>query len=262
MNLFSKSYTLSHEYLSRLEKTWAHDFRKIITENIKEESFSVLYSKNPASKPNKSITLLVGILIIKQIMQLTDAELVNEVHFDLQYQYALDLLDQVETGKTIICERTLNYFRKALLDHMNKTGIDLLHLEIERLSKQMAGDLNLGGKKFRMDSLMINTYANILGRRSLIRDVLSRTVKSINKINNTDDLSLNKSLKKYLDEKEYKESIKLENEEEDKLLTTDIKELMEFIKTHPEYQSINEANLFNRMVSDHTEVVEDKLQLN
>jgi hypothetical protein len=42
---------------------------------IKEERFAVLYSDNPASRPNTPVNYIIGTLIIKEMFGETDEEL-------------------------------------------------------------------------------------------------------------------------------------------------------------------------------------------
>ena len=48
----------------------------------------MLYS-NKASRPNTPVNVVVGALILKELLGLTDDELVEGLMFDIRYQYAL-----------------------------------------------------------------------------------------------------------------------------------------------------------------------------
>src|SRR5690606_25715743 len=72
-----------------LKNSWCHAFREYIFPKINEERFSVLYSDNPATRPNSPVNVIIGLLIIKEIFQDSDEELIGSLHFDIRYQYAL-----------------------------------------------------------------------------------------------------------------------------------------------------------------------------
>lgn len=55
---------------------------------IDENIFSVLYSKK-ASRPNTPVNVIVGALILKEALNVTDDEIVEAMAFDIRYQYAL-----------------------------------------------------------------------------------------------------------------------------------------------------------------------------
>jgi hypothetical protein len=65
-----------------LEKGWVQDFRDKIFPYINERRFAVLYSKNQASRPNSPVNVIIGLLILKEVMQLTDEELIG-INFSL-----------------------------------------------------------------------------------------------------------------------------------------------------------------------------------
>ena len=74
--------SLNDNYLRQSERTkkvvnnsWAKDFNEIILPGINEDRFAVLYSDNKATRPNTSVRLTVGALIIKEFMDLSEDDL-------------------------------------------------------------------------------------------------------------------------------------------------------------------------------------------
>ena len=72
-----------------VEKSWAKDFADIVFPAINEERFSVLYSDHKFSRPNTPVNIIVGGLILKESMDLTDDELIESICCDVRFQYAL-----------------------------------------------------------------------------------------------------------------------------------------------------------------------------
>ena len=162
-----------------LEKDWPNDFRKQIFPYIDEYRFTVLYSKNQASRPNSPVNVIIGLLILKEVFQLTDEELIGSIYFDARFQYALNTLDLTVQPVSI---NTLTNFRKRLSKYMNETGIDLIKQEVESLSQGVAECLKIDQKLMRMDSLMISSSCKKLSRIELIYSVNYSMVKTLNKI--------------------------------------------------------------------------------
>ena len=50
-----------------LKKSWAEHFSQLIFPLINEDRFAVLYSDNPATRPNTPVNVIVGMLILKEI---------------------------------------------------------------------------------------------------------------------------------------------------------------------------------------------------
>lgn len=88
---------------------------------IDENIFSVLYSKK-ASRPNTPVNVIVGALILKEALNVTDDEIVEAMAFDIRYQYALHTTSFEEQP---ISDRTLSRFRARVLSYEIEHDVDL-----------------------------------------------------------------------------------------------------------------------------------------
>ena len=77
LSLFDSLAFLSKRQLKMLENSWAHHFSKHIFSNIDELMFAPLYSSKANSRPNAPINVIVGALILKSFMGLTDDEIMD-----------------------------------------------------------------------------------------------------------------------------------------------------------------------------------------
>ena len=96
-----------------LENSWAKVFAEEIFPKIDEERFSVLYS-NKASRPNTPVNVIIGALIIKELFDLSDDEMVENLMLDPRYQYALHTTSFAEQP---LSDKTLSRFRKRCYDY-------------------------------------------------------------------------------------------------------------------------------------------------
>ena len=88
---------------------------------IDENIFSVLYSEK-ASRPNTPVNVIVGPLILKEALNVTDDEIVEARAFDIRYQYALHT---TSFGEQPISDRTLTRFRARVLSYETEHDVDL-----------------------------------------------------------------------------------------------------------------------------------------
>ena len=168
------------KYLRKLlEKGWTKDFREQIFPYINEHRFAVIYSKHSASRPNSPVNIVIGLLILKEVMQLSDEELIGSLHFDNRYQYALNTMHLPVQPVSI---NTLTNFRERLAKYLAETGIDLIKQEIEDLGGRIAGYLKIDQQLMRMDSLMISSSCKKLSRIELVYSVNHCMVKTLNKL--------------------------------------------------------------------------------
>jgi hypothetical protein len=111
--------TLNDRFLQLDERTkkfvldsWAKGFAEIIFPAINEERFSVLYSENKGSRPNSPVNAIVGALILKELLHLTDEELLASIMCDIRFQYAFICIRR-KPG-SICCRKKWNPWRKHL----------------------------------------------------------------------------------------------------------------------------------------------------
>lgn len=161
-----------------LVNSWAHVFQEKIFPTINEDRFRVLYSSDEASRPNTPVNVSVGLLIIKELFQMIDEEVIGSLHFDIRFQYALRTTSYDRQPASI---NTLSNFRKRLSDYFEETGIDLIQQEIEAQAKIIGKELNIDGKNYRMDSLMVSASCKKLNRISLIFHTNEKCVNFLSK---------------------------------------------------------------------------------
>lgn len=101
---------LPEKTVAWLEANWPGAWRREIIPMIDERLFSSFYCRNDG-RASKATADMVGILILKEFEDLTDAETVGRVMLDAGWQYALDMAP----GEAYVAERTLQYFRANML---------------------------------------------------------------------------------------------------------------------------------------------------
>lgn len=192
-SLFDRDQSFPDYIVKMLRKSWADDFYRIVLSNIDEKRFSVLYS-NQASRPNKAVNVLVGLLILKQQNGLSDEELIGSLYFDYRFQYALGL--ESDADKERLCINTLSNFRCRLVEHEMQTGESLLQQEMESLSDKMADFLSLNKTMARMDSTMIESSCKKMTRIELVYTVVRNMIRELAKVK---DLELPESFAAFLE---------------------------------------------------------------
>jgi hypothetical protein len=228
-----------------LNNSWAETFTKKIFPFIDEDRFSVLYSDNPASRPNNPINVYFGLLILRDIFNQSDEEALNSLMFDLRYQHALHTTSFQEQP---VSKNSLTNFRAAVYRHNQEHGVDLIQEEIESHAKQFSKILNIEGKTVRIDSLMVSSSCKKLSRLEIIYSTIARLVKIIDKN------ILPESFKPYLDESHYNDTI---YRSRDKDLNSKIKRVLKdglklyfLYRKDKEISKTEEFKLLSRMLKE------------
>ena len=106
LTLLDSTFNLTEREKRMLEKSWAKTFADKVFPAIDENIFSVLYSEK-ASRPNTPVNVIVGALILKEVLNVTDDEIVEAMAFDIRYQYALHTTSYLNEKLISSCELSL-----------------------------------------------------------------------------------------------------------------------------------------------------------
>jgi len=169
-SLFSASLVLPPEKRKRLEKDWPGHFRRSALPLIDEDAFRELYH-DWNGRPNKPVQTVVGVLLLKEMHDLTDAEAVWHVDFDLGWHVALDL----EPEEAHVCQKTLHNFRAKLV--ASEKG----RLLFEDMTGKIIEALGVSTERQRLDSTHITSNVATLTRLGLFCETARVFLKELGK---------------------------------------------------------------------------------
>ena len=242
-------YGLTKREQGILKNTWAEEFSNIIFPLINEDRFSVLYSSNPASRPNNPVNVYIGLLMLKDIFAQSDEEAIHSLYFDIRYQYALHTTSFEEQP---VSKNSLSNFRRLVYQYYEKHSIDLIQDEIESHAKEFAKILNIDGRTVRMDSLMVSSSCKKLSRLEIIYSCNDRLIKEMQR---SCSEILPDSLKVYLEEGHRNDTIYRSRDKDLdsklKSLTADAIELYYLCKDCP-IEDSEAFNILARMLGEQT----------
>lgn len=216
MHFFSLENQLTENRLKRLRSSWAQKFYQHVFLKINESHFAVLYSQKK-TRPNFPVNILVALEIIKALFNYTDEELVDAYYFNLLVRHAVGKSDLVDQDLAI---RTLYYFRKAVLDYEQKTGINLIEEVFQELSSDFIEELGLSTKMQRMDSTLIDSNIKHMSRLELVIKVLQNFFRSLPEKEQKSLKQTFKDLSFYLKRSAHAYGYQLKREEFEKHLLT------------------------------------------
>ena len=176
-----------------VENSWAKDFADKVFPNINEDRFSVLYSGKSTGRPNTPVNLIIGALMLKEQMGLSDEELLMSICCDIRYQYALHTTHYIEQP---FSDRTFSRFRERVYQYELETGKDLLSEEMKSLASKYAEYMNLTSNIKRMDSMMVASNIKRMSRLEIIYVTVSNALKLMVRDGHESDIP--EELKHYL----------------------------------------------------------------
>ena len=177
LSLFDSFNVLTAREQKALERSWAKVFAEEIFPTIDEGRFSVLYSDR-ASRPNTPVNIIIGALILKELLNLSDDEVVENLMLDFRFRYALHTTSFEEQP---LSDKSLTRFRQRCYDYEETIGIDLYHGCVTELAGKTAKLMELDGRIRRMDSLMVEANIRKLSRMELLYRCVSKMVIYLDK---------------------------------------------------------------------------------
>ena len=121
MTLYDSYFGLT-EREKNLEGSWVKVFADYSFPMIDEGRLECLYSSDKASRPNTQVNVIIGTLIIKELFNLSDEEVVEDLLLDPRFQYALHTTSFEEQP---ISDKTLTRFHQRCYDYERLNNVDL-----------------------------------------------------------------------------------------------------------------------------------------
>jgi len=139
-----------------MDTSWAALFREHILCELPVSKVAPFFN-DTFGRPTKELYTALGVLVLQQIHDLTDEETVSQLAFNLQWHYALDIVDESDEAK-YLCAKTLWNLRELVIEN---------HLDevlFERSAEVLARVFNVDTRTQRIDSVHIKSNMRRLGR--------------------------------------------------------------------------------------------------
>jgi hypothetical protein len=169
-SLFGVDFHLGDAKKRRLERSWAHQYRNHALALIDESRFAKYFHVDNG-RPNKSVRLVVSVLVLKEVFDLTDAEALEQLEWNTAWQYALD----VTTDEAHTCQKTLHNFRSLLIEDDQGAGV------FESTTAHVIQAAGLGTGRQRHDSTHVLPNIKLLSRLGLFVQTLTQFLEALRK---------------------------------------------------------------------------------
>jgi len=169
-SLFATSNLLPDDKRQRLDREWPGQFHAHALPLIDENMFRDLYCSDNG-RPNKPVRTVIGVLILKDMFNLTDEEALYRLDYDLGWQVPLELTPE----DSHCCQKTLHNFRAKLL------GKDTAKQLFEQMTDSMLKALGLSTDRQRLDSTHIVSNIARLTRLGLFCETIRLFLRELKK---------------------------------------------------------------------------------
>lgn len=155
--------------LELLKKSWAEVFRNHVLPQLPVAQIAKNFDET-MGRPTKELRAMCGACVLQQFFDLTDEETRDQLSFNQQWHYALDVLDQDDQ---IVSLKTLWSCRFLLLnDELAKPIFDAV-------TDNLAAVYDVDPKLQRLDSVHIHSNMARLGRTRLLSRTCTRFLMNL-----------------------------------------------------------------------------------
>jgi hypothetical protein len=166
--VFGIEYRLDAVKRARLERSWAHQYRNHALGLIDETRFARYYDADNG-RPNKSVRLVVSVLVLKEMFNLTDQEALEQLEWNAAWHYALDVTEQ----EAHTCQKTLHNFRMLLCRDDQGAGL------FESTTARLIDAAGLRTQRQRQDSTHIVSNIRLLTRLGLFVATITQFLEAL-----------------------------------------------------------------------------------
>ena len=164
--LFDPWQYLSPKRRTMLEEGWPGLFRRQILCHLPIERLTPFYCVK-TGRPSKELYTVMGALLLQQVMDLTDEQTVEQLAFNIQWHFALNITEESDSAK-YICTKTLWLVRQLMMICNTDTLIFKL------ITGKMATAFKVNTDCQRIDSTHIRSNMRRLGRVSLFSQTMHK----------------------------------------------------------------------------------------
>jgi len=165
-NLFAPWSHLGPKRRQLLEKSWAGVFRHYLLNELPVEKIAP-HSHPSMGRPSKELYAAMGLLILQQLLDLSDRETVATLAFDTRWQHALDITGDSD-GETTMAERTLRQYRRIVLEE------GLTGYLFAQLTAKLIAAFGVDTSRQRIDSTHLRSYMRHLSRIGLFASTIKK----------------------------------------------------------------------------------------
>jgi hypothetical protein len=163
-HLFDPWGFLSPKRRQILEQGWPGLFREHLLEELPVGQMASLFTSG-SGRPTKELHTVLGVLLLQQALDLSDKAAIDQLCFNIQWHYALNIPEESDEAK-YISEKTLYSMRRKIIEN------SLDQIIFEETAEKLAEVFGVETEKQRLDSVHIRSNMRKLGRIAIFSQTI------------------------------------------------------------------------------------------
>jgi len=249
-NLFDPFSFLSPKRRKLLDQSWAGLFQKELLCELPVGEVASFFNDD-FGRPTKELYTVLGALVLQQAHDLTDEETVNQLSFNIQWHYALNITEESDSAK-YMCPKTLWNMRSIVVDN------NLDAVIFDHTTDKLAKVFKVNTDNQRIDSVHIKSNMRRLGRIGIFTSSINKFLVNLKRGHKELFDTVDKGIiEKYLSEKSLQCFSMVKPSGSAKTLVSvsaDLFDLVEQFKDHPEIRTMHSYKLLERVLNEQCNV--------
>ena len=252
--LFDPWAHLSPKRRKMLDDHWPGLFRQHLLEQLPVEHIAA-YFREGIGRPSKELHTVLGVLLLQQTMDLSDKAAIEQLCFNIQWHYALNIPEESDDAK-YISEKTLYTMRQLIIEH------HLDKLLFDNIADKLAAVFDVDTKNQRIDSVHIQSNMRKLGRIRIFTQTITKFLVNLKRHHRNPFDSLTATIiERYLSKKSQAAFSMVKPSESQKTLkivSADLFNLIEQFKDQQAVCSMHSYKLIQRVLAEQCSLENDK----
>ena len=252
-DIFDPWHHLSPKRRRMLDEGWPGLFREHLLNELPVDQIVPFFREN-FGRPSKELYTLLGALLFQQTMDLNDIDTIEQLSFNIQWHYALNITEESDSAK-YISEKTLWSWRQVLIEHQ------LDQLMFDNISEKLAIVFNVDTSNQRIDSVHIRSNMRRLGRIGIFSQTIHKFLINLKRHHaNLFETVSDPLIERYLSQKALSAFSLVKPSESAKTLkivSTDLYDLIEQFKDQPMICKMHSYKLMQRVLDEQCNVQND-----
>ncbi len=152
-----------------MERSWAGVFRDHLLDELPVDDLCRHFDDR-LGRPSKDFHVVVGVLLLQQLHDLSDAATVEALAFNMAWHYALDVRSEADS---YFCEKTLRNYRRLFIAH----GLD--EELFRHLTDRLVQAFSVDTSRQRMDSTALRSAMRALTRLGIVVETISKFAREL-----------------------------------------------------------------------------------
>jgi hypothetical protein len=185
-HLFDPWSYLSPKRRQLLDQSWAGLFKEQILCELPVGKLAPFFDDS-FGRPTKELHTVLGVLVLQQSLDLDDQQTIDQLAFNIQWHYALNIDEESDSAK-YMCPKTLWNMRSIAVENR------LEALLFDSITNKLADVFKVNTDKQRIDSVHIKSNMRRLGRIGIFSKSIHKFLVNLKRSHNRQFETVNKAI--------------------------------------------------------------------